>query len=160
SDLKLDFKKMSGYDKWIKYFSDNPEQQDVQFDFKSAVSGAGEPLTAGLHFHSQSNSLYATFVTDRLTPGDADFFTPNGILSFNQEKNCFQIVDTLKTSGVNFSGRIFTFNEETGEITFEGPLNFIDNTSEVRLRASGIGKGNMYEEDFSVDAFLAFHFNI
>jgi len=158
--VKLDFKKMSGYDKWIKYFSDNPEQQDVQFDFKSAVSGAGEPLTAGLHFHSQSNSLYATFVTDRLTPGDADFFTPNGILSFNQEKNCFQIVDTLKTSGVNFSGRIFTFNEETGEITFEGPLNFIDNTSEVRLRASGIGKGNMYEEDFSVDAFLAFHFNI
>lgn len=158
--VRLDFKKISGYDKWIKYYSNDPEQQDVQINFKSAVTGSGGPLTAGLHFHSQSNSLYATFVTDRLTPGDADFFTPDGILSYDQEKNCFRIVDTLKTSGINFSGKIFTFNEETGDIVFEGPLTFIDNTSEVSLRASGIGKGNMYEEDFSVDAFLAFNFNI
>lgn len=158
--VRLDFKKISGYNKWIKYFSNNPELQDVQFDFKTAVTSSGDPLTAGLHFHSQSNSLYATFVTDRLTPGDPDFFVPDGILSYDQEENRYEIVDTLKTTGVNYSGKVFTYNEETGEITFEGPLNFIDNTSEMNLSASGIGKGNMYEEEFSIDAFLAFNFNL
>jgi hypothetical protein len=158
--VKLDFKRLEDNNTWIKYFSDNPEQQDIKFDFKTSVTDKGEPLTAGLHYHGRSNSLYATFVTERLTPGDIDFFIPDGILSYNAEDKKYQIVDPLKVDGKNFSGKIFTFSEETGEITFEGPLKFIDDTEEVNLEASGIGRGNMYEEEFSVDAFLSFNFNL
>ena len=158
--VKLDFEKIPDYNTWIKYFSSDAERQEVQFDFKSAETERGEPLTAGLHFHNQSNSLYATFVTDRLTPGDTDFFVPEGILSFNQKENRYQIVDTLKTAGQNYSGRIFTYNEEIGEITFEGPLNFMSATEHVSLLSSGIGVGNMYKEEFKVDAFLAFNFDM
>ncbi len=158
--VKLDFKKIDKYNTWIKYFSNDAEMQEVQFDFKTSLTSSGEPLNAGLHFQNQSNSLYATFVTDRLTPGDLDFFIPDGILSYNLEDKRYQIVNPQKINGKSYSGRMFTYDEESGEITFEGPLKFMDNTNEINLEASGIGKGNMYEEDFTVDAFLSFNFNL
>ncbi|MGK7394559.1 MAG: hypothetical protein ACNS62_08295 [Candidatus Cyclobacteriaceae bacterium M3_2C_046] len=158
--VKLDFQKIPDYNTWIKYYSGNAERQEVRFDFATSVTDRNEPLTAGLHFHNRTDSLYATFVTDRLTPGDLDFFTPGGMLSYNQQKDLFQIVDTLKTSGVNYSGKVFTYNENTGDVTFEGPVKFMDNTETVTLHSSGLGKGNINTGIFDINSFLAFNFDI
>lgn len=158
--VKLDFKTVPKYNTWIKYYSDNAERQEVQFDFKTSETTRGESLTAGLHFSAMSDSLYATFITDKITPGDPDFFVPDGVLSYNLEKGHYQIVDTLKVSGETFSGEIFTFNESTGDINFEGPMNFMTNSESFILRSSGIGNGNFYTGEFSVDAFLSFEMDI
>jgi hypothetical protein len=64
----------------------------------------------------------------------------NGMVYFNAEKGLFMVEDTAKTNGSKFSGKVFGYNENTGAIEFEGPLNFVESTDDARLTASGFWK--------------------
>ncbi len=153
-EVKLDFKNVENYNTWIKYYSNEEQRTDIAFDFKTAQTIDGEPLTAGLHFNQRDYSLYHTFVTDKITPADDDFFIPDGILSYNFDKEYYEIVDTLKTSGETYSGKIFTFNEANGDITFEGPVKFMTNTESFQMKAAAIGAGNVHRDEYEANTFM------
>jgi len=154
-EVKLDFNNRENYNTWINYNSNEEQRTDIAFDFKSAETTTGEPLTAGLHFSQRDDSLYHTFITDKITPADNDFFIPNGILSYNFEKEYYQIVDTLKTTGENYAGKVFTYNENNGDITFEGPVKFVTNREAFQMQTAAIGKGNIYRGDYEANTFMA-----
>ena len=79
---------------------------------------------------------------------------PDGILSYNFEKEYFEIVDTLKTSGETYSGKIFTFDEAKGDITFEGPVKFMTNTEAFQMQTAAIGTGNVHRDEFEANTFM------
>ncbi len=158
--VKLDFKNHPDYNTWIKYTSQDEETQEVIFDISTNLTEDGKSLNAGLHFEAFNGELYGTFVEDRRKIGDEDFFKPKGQLWFDESINRFVIMDSTKAKGESYAGDVFTFNEETGEIDFEGMLNFIESSKEVSLRASGIGKGNLNELTYSVNSFAIFDFDI
>jgi len=152
--VQFDFKSRPDYNTWIRYRSMDEETQDVMFDFNTAVTEEGNSLNAGLHFGSLNNEFYATFAEEKRLDTDPDFFKANGIVYFNSEKGMFMVEDTAKTNGSKFSGKVFGYNDNTGAIEFEGPLNFVESTENASLIASGFGSGNLNSGNYQVNSLL------
>ena len=158
--VKLDLRKISGYDTWIEYKSISDTQQ-VIIDYNQIVTSDGTDPSSGLHFDAGDYSLYPTFVSERKSLGDEDFFLPQGMLLFDEQANVFKIEEASKSSGNSFSGRSFTYDEENAKVTFEGPLQFLSpNTTQVRLTAAGKGEGNLETNEFNLNAFLVFDYDL
>ncbi len=155
--IKLDFKNHPDYNTWIKYESQDEETQEIMFDISTSLTEDGKKLNAGLHYEAFNGALYGTFVEERRKVSDEDFFLPKGQLWFDESINRYIIMDSTKAKGESYQGDVFSYNEATGEIDFEGMLNFIQPTKEVSLRAAGIGKGNLNESTYTTNTFSIFN---
>jgi len=158
--VQFDLKSKSDVNTWIKYRSMDEETQDVMFDFNSAVTENGKRLNAGIHFGSINDELYVTFADEKKIDSDEDFFRPAGILHFDAEKSMFMIEDTAKTNGSKFSGNVFGYNDNTGDIEFEGPLNFVESSDNAALAASGFGSGNIHNGKYTINSLLKFDYKM
>ncbi|MEM8566697.1 MAG: hypothetical protein AAGF85_09560 [Bacteroidota bacterium] len=154
--VKLDLKE-PGYNTWIKH-SSSADQHEVVIDYDNSTTEEGRRLEAGLHFSSVDNSLYHSFITEKFTPDDEDFFVPSGVLFFDKETNEFVIEDSLKASGKNLAGKIFRYNESTSELQFEGPVNFIPVTKDVEIKASVIGEANINDVSYKLNTLFSILF--
>ncbi len=157
--VKLDLQKISGYDTWIEYKSISDTQQ-VIIEYAKIVTNDGTNPISGLHFEAGEFNLYPTFVNERRTMGDEDFFVPGGMLMYDETEEAFKIEDPLKTSGKSFAGKSFTYDEENSKVTFEGPLNFLSQNTTMKLKAAGKGEGNIDSYEYNLNAFLAFDFDV
>ncbi|MDF9800622.1 hypothetical protein OKW21_005885 [Catalinimonas alkaloidigena] len=159
-EVKLDFKRRPDYDTWIAYASE-AGQKKLEFNFNESLTSEGEPLTAGLHMSSKDNSLYSTFVWDRHSPDDFDFFNPRGLLSYDEEKDEYIIRSQKKENRGALSGEVFTYNENQQTVSFEGPVDFMPYKSEsFSLEATVIGEGKLETNEFKLDAFMAFNIDL
>jgi hypothetical protein len=147
-------------DTWIKYESFDEETQEVIFDFNNSVTENGEKLSAGIHYYTNDHSLYATIVEDRKLISDEDFFVPNGYLRYDLQRGVYAIEDTSKAFGSALQGKLFTFNDNTGDITWEGLVNFIEPNENLIIEASAIGQGNTTKSEYAVNTFMKFDFEI
>lgn len=157
--VKLDFKTIPNYDTWIKY-SSNAEKQDVIIKFEESVDADGEKLNAGLHYESGKNSLYGTFIMPRRTIADEDLFTAGGTLIFDPVKKEYRIYNEEKARGNSFKGKFLSFNENTGDMFFEGPVNFIRNRKDFNITAAAKGKANLKENKIAMNTFMAINYKI
>jgi hypothetical protein len=147
----------SGYDTWIQYES-NADQTEVTIDYSTAVTEEGRKLEAGLHFSAGDNSLYSTFITEKFSPDDDDFFTPNGTLFYDKVKREYVIEDTAKANGNAFAGQVFRFNHLTSEIIFEGKAAFMQPKEDVTVLSTIIGNGNLNNLEFKLNTFFSMNF--
>jgi hypothetical protein len=157
--VKLQYRSNPLEDLWIKYESSETETQRVEFDFNLARTEDDQKITAGLHY-DEHDALYATFVNDKKSVMDKDFFIPAGILSFDADSSMYRIEDTLKVSGQSFSGRIFNLNVNTSGINFEGPVNFNLISKNFELTGAAIGHGNIEKNVYDMNAFLTMNFDL
>lgn len=155
--IKLDLDE-PGYDTWIKHQSSGNEKQ-VFINFQNNITEDGRPVTAGLHFSSYDNSLYRTFITQKLSPDDEDFFKAGGVLFYDEESEDFVIEDTAKAMGSSLAGKIFRYNKHSGNIRFEGPAKFIPSYKDASFKSAVIGTGNMTENTFAINTMLAVDFS-
>jgi hypothetical protein len=151
--VKLDFKTFPNYETWIKYKSSS-EKQDVLIKFEDSIDEDGEKLNAGLHYESGTNNLYSSFVTPRKTIADEDFFMAGGILIYDQEKDEYKIHSPEKSNGKSFKGKFLSFNENTGDVKFEGPVNFIKSNKDFSITAAVRGSGNISKAEYSINTFM------
>ncbi len=156
--VKLDLQNIENYDTWIQYES-AADVQEVIIPFNESVTENGDPLTAGVHF-DQDYSLYGTFITDRRSPDDEDFFIPSGQLFHDVNNDNYKIIDFYKSTGESFAGKSFVYNEVTSDISFEGGLNFLTSTNKVSIQASGSGTGNLNNSELELNAFLSINFDL
>ncbi len=154
--IKLDIDE-PGYKTWIQYES-SADQTEVVVNYDNAVTEEGRRLEAGLHFSAGDNSLYHTFIAQKFTPEDEDFFTPSGILHFDKDKKEFAIEDTAKAAGNSFAGKIFRYNHKTSNISFEGKTNFMQPTKDVSVLSSVIGQGNLNNQEFNLNSLFSINF--
>ncbi|MFA0961857.1 hypothetical protein AB9P05_08610 [Roseivirga sp. BDSF3-8] len=154
--LNLD---IPGYDTWIVYKSD-AEQQEIRFRYEEAITEKGEPISAGIHIQEGTNQLYSTFVTEKRTPSDEDFFIPSGTLYYDQENDQYKVEEEKKASGESYSGSYLAYNVETSDIQFEGPFNFISGDPNISVVSAGKGSGNMTTSDLSFNTFSVFEWDI
>jgi hypothetical protein len=93
--------------------------------------------------------------------GDFEVFRPKGSLSYNQETEQYEIKNSEKAQGNSYKGEVFTYNENTNQVTFEGPIHFTEgNDPGVKVEASALGTGNLDSGKFVLDAFLMLDFEI
>ena len=154
--VKLDLNE-PGYNTWIQH-SSTGDQREVMIDFDKSTTEEGRRLEAGLHFSAGDNSLYHSFVTEKYSPDDEDFFTPSGMLFYDKENNEFVVEDTLKAAGKAFKGQIFRYNQETGQVKLEGRANFIPPNKDVNVVASVIGNANVNELKYNLNTLFSISF--
>ncbi len=155
---KLDLRKIKNYNTWLHY-TQSGDEKEVFIDFDHAETEEGRKPDAGLHFASD-NSLYFTFVNDKKTSEDDDFFVPGGSLFFDKESGEFRIEDRQKAVGEKLTGKTFSYNEDKQEIRFEGPVSFFRDAQEFNLIASVIGSGNLTTNEFRANTFLMANMNL
>ncbi len=158
--VKLDFKNSENYDTWIKYQSQDEETQEIIFDIATAVTENGNLINAGLHYEAFSNELYLSFVQDRRNVSDDDFFKPKGQLWFDESVNKYTIMDSAKANGNSYAGDVFTYNENNGDIEFEGNFHFINNYKETTMRSAGRGTGNARKQEYKANTLSIFDFDL
>jgi hypothetical protein len=158
--VKLDLRSKPDYDTWIQYRSQDEYAQEVQFVFEQAVTESGNMLSAGIHHESLSKDLYFTFADEKKLDADDDFFRAGGILSYDAARDLYVIQDTAKAFGSAFSGKIFTYNDANGDITFEGPVQFIRPEEHLQAMAAGFGTGNINSLDLNAAFLVKFDFDI
>jgi len=155
--VKLDLDR-PGYNTWITH-SSTGDQKQVMINFDNATTEEGRRLEAGLHFSAGDNSLYTTFIEEKYTPDDEDFFMPSGVLFFDQEKNQYVIEDSLKAAGKALAGKIFRYNDNTGDVQFEGTVNFLRPGNDIKVNAAAIGVGNNERSEYSLNTFITLEFD-
>lgn len=157
--VKLNFEKLEERNVWIEYAS-NDSIQEVIIDFDKAKTEGGDDLNAGLHFNR--GEIYLSFITEKRGMDDDDFFVPSGgILTHKADtsENTFRIQNPEKVSGTSYEGSMFSYNEKTSDVTFEGIMNFVGpNNPGIQVQSAGIGTGNLDSASFEVDALLTLDF--
>jgi hypothetical protein len=155
--VKLDIKKIKGYNTWIHH-EQSGDEKEIFLDFDHATTEEGNKVTAGLHF-ADDNSLYITFVFDKKNQDDEDFFLPSGSLYFDSTE--FKIEDRAKAAGEKLSGKVFAYNEDKQEVRFEGPVNFFKGgLKDFKITASALGSGNLETNDIKMNSFIMADMNI
>ncbi len=158
--VKLDLRSNPEYDIWIKYNSKDEKVQDIMFSFNAAQTADGEKLDAGLYYESMSRDLYAVFAGRKKLVSDEELFAADGLLFFDRNRNKYVIEDTAKAYGDKLSGKIFAYNDETGDIDFEGPLNILSQDEDMKIQAAGSGHGNVKTNEYLMDVMAKIDFEM
>jgi hypothetical protein len=151
--VRLDVRNLGNTASWLKY-SQSGEETDVYLDFDNAVTEEGKKPSAGLHFTSNTNELYATFVSDKKSEEDDDFFRPSGTLFYDKEVNEYRIEDREKAAGNKLSGKVFTYNDEKRSIKFEGPVKFFTGNKSFSVTATALGTGLIQTNEYRMNTFV------
>ena len=157
--VKLDLRKLKNYNTWIQY-EQSGDEKEIFIDFNNALTEEGKKVEAGLHF-AEDNSLYITFVFDKKSPDDDDFFLPSGSLFYDKDNSEFRIEDRLKASGEKLTGKVFAYNEDKEEVRFEGKVDFFSEKSkDFSITASALGAGNIVTNDIRMNTFMMLDVNV
>lgn len=150
--VKLDIKKIKDYNTWIKY-DQTGDETDIMLDFNSAVTEEGQKATAGLHVGTDNN-LYVTFMSNKKSDEDEDFFLPEGKLYYDTATLEFKIEDMEKANGNKLSGKVFAYKDETLQVRFEGPVNLFQGTKDFNVTASALGQANLETNEIRMNSFV------
>lgn len=157
--VKLDIRKIKKYNTWIQYHQTG-EETDVMIDFDNALTEGGKRVNAGLHFNSENNDLYYSFLNEKHNDTDEDFFLPSGALFFDHETNEYKIEDREKAMGNKLSGKVFSYNDQTMHTVFEGPVNFFKGNKGFSIEATAIGSGNFETNEIRMNTFMIINSNV
>lgn len=158
--VKLDLKSDPDYDTWVRYTSKDEAIQDVMYSFNSAETTDGEKLDAGIYYESMSRDLYAVFAGSKKLVADEELFGADGMLYYDKNRDRYVIEDTAKTNGSKLSGKVYTYDDATGDIGFEGPLNILASDEEIKIQASGTGSGNIKTNEYAMDIMAKIDFKV
>jgi len=158
--VKLDIKRIKNYNTWIQY-NQTGDETDVLIDYGSALTEEGMKVNAGLHFNSTDNNLYITFLSNKLSDDDENFFEPVGTLYYDTASKEFKIEDIEKARGNKLSGKVFAYNDEKLAVRFEGPVKLFNNPlKDFSITSTAIGQGNLETNDIKMNSFLMMDTNV
>lgn len=157
--VKLDIKKIPNYNTWIQY-KQTGDEADVLINFDNAVTEDGRRATAGLHFAAADNELYISFLNDKKSQEDEDFFEPSGTLFYDTKAKEYKIEDREKAAGTKLSGKVFSYNDETMQVRFEGPVKLFSGSKDFNITATTLGSGNLETNEIRMNSFIMVDSNV
>lgn len=159
--VKLELEKIKERNIWIEYASDD-DIEEVIIPFDQALTSDGLPLNAGIHFDSKQEP-YMSFITEKRDPGDDDFFVPRGgNLFYDADEEAYRIENPQKSQSpdVYLAGSMFSYNEYTQDVSFEGKFNFLSGERNQNIQAAGKGSGNLDSANYELDATMTLSFGL
>jgi hypothetical protein len=154
--MRLDLKGALNFSEWIKYENDGT-QKEVIVDLTDPHAGNGAALFNGLHFDN-TKQLYTTFISQKKAGVDKDIMIAKGILRIDSGEFVVGTKERLDKS--TLKGNYYAYNDSTSIIRYGGKFNFIDETPEMGLHASGNGSAILDSNDFNFNNLLLFKFNL
>jgi hypothetical protein len=157
--VKPDFKTLPNHDFWVSYERTGNEI-DIFIDMAAAVFENGDPAIAGLHYGT-SGKIYHTFLEERFSPADDDFFRAKGTLSYDRDSHNFRIEEPGKSTGERYQGHTFYYSDSSQAVIFEGQANFLaPERNLINVGASVLGLGNRASNEFEADVFFTMDFKL
>lgn len=150
--IKLDTRNLPST-RWIAY-QQSGDETEVLVNFDNATTESGKRANAGLHFSAADNSLYITFLNDMRSDDDDDFFLPSGTLFYDTDSREYKIEDMEKAAGNKLSGKVFSYNDETRRVTFEGQVNMFQGPKNFKVTTTAIGSGSMETNEIMMNSFV------
>jgi hypothetical protein len=157
--LKLDIHNIPNYNSWIKY-EQSGQETEVTVNFDNAVTESGKKATAGLHFTSAGNEIYGTFINDKKSEEDDDFFVPSGLLRYDKDSKEYIIEDPEKAAGRKLSGKVFAYNDERKSVRFEGPVQFFNGMKDFNVSATALGNGDLEKGEYKMNSLVIMDSNV
>jgi hypothetical protein len=156
--VKLDIKKIKNYNTWIRY-EQSGDETEVLINFNNATTEEGKVVNAGLHFTALENELYVTFLNDKKSDEDEDFFEPSGTLYYDKTSKEYKIEDREKAAGTKLSGKVFAYNDETSQVRFEGGIKLFNGSKDFKVVATTLGSGNLETNEIRMNSFVMIETN-
>jgi hypothetical protein len=157
--VKLDIKKIPNYDTWIRY-EQSGDETEVVIDFDNAVTEDGKAAAAGLHFTTLENDLYISFLNEKKNDEDEDFFEPSGTLYYDALSKEYKIEDRAKAAGTKLSGKVFSYNDQTMAVRFEGPVRLFNGNKDFNVISTTLGSGNLETNEIKMNSFVMVDTNV
>jgi hypothetical protein len=143
---------------WMRYTRKEADP-DVKIDIGKSTYEDLSPILAGMHYDLRGN-IYTSFVSQRKSPSDEDFFMAKGTLSYDVVDKVYKIENPLKSSGRSYEGYSMIYNDITKDVIFEGRANFFNPFADkVKLQSSILGSGNADKSEYAIDAMLILDIN-
>ena len=149
---------------WIPFKEKVVERIEVKVD-KNLKNEGDQPLVAGIHARADGTGLYPTFLSPKEDPKDADLFTANGVMRYDEKEKVYRIVQKGADGLEDIEGA-FTFNDPKGIMTFKGKLGLITTTSETNpaapalVSSAGAARVNVDSVKYDINALLSFAFPV
>ena len=77
-----------------------------------------------------------------------------GVLYYDNESKEYKIEDVEKSAGTKLSGKVFTYNDETSQVRFEGHVNLYSGGKSFNITSTAIGSANFETSDVSLNSFI------
>lgn len=157
--IKLDLQSQSTLGAWIPY-SSNGGQESIVINVDENLTNNGVPITTGLHVDNSTSSIYTTFLSEKQNPDDKDIFVAKGQLSYNPSINEFKVAPVEKLNNTVMEGSVFTLDDASGKIKFEGKLDLFNTLPNEYMLAAGNGEVNMANNEYTFNTLLGLNFDL
>ena len=157
--IKLNLQSVKNYNYWIEYYTSG-DTTDLVLDVATALTEEGLPIEAGISYEFTNNKIYPTFVDYKTNPEDEFLFKADGLVTHDYKRNTYKIEPAVKSADQSYEGQTMIYDDNTGNIIFEGELSFIKNTEDFSLTSSGLGVAKPDSGMYVIDALLMLNINM
>ena len=85
---------------------------------------------------------------------------PSGALFYDPESKEYKIEDREKSAGNKLSGKVFSYNDASTQVRFEGPIGIFHGSKDFNITSTAIGSGNMETDEIKMNAFMLMDSNV
>ncbi|HHP7240921.1 MAG TPA: hypothetical protein ACFCUD_04585 [Cyclobacteriaceae bacterium] len=154
--VKLNIDNLPDVD-WLAYTSDGTDK-NVSINVNNSITQNGDSLHIGIHY-TFDGRIYTTFTNRKESDLDYDAFSPNGYLSFNDEKQYFIVEEkTSRDEGFFYDNDVMIYDDNSEKIVFEGLFDFFPNLPDFKIDASVIGNASLSDNYYEANSFLILDF--
>jgi hypothetical protein len=99
-------------------------------------------------------------LNDKKSEEDDNFFEPDGTLFYDAKAKEYKIEDREKATGAKLSGKVFSYNDETMQVRFEGPVKLFGGTKDFNITATTLGSGNLETNESRMNTLVMVDSNV
>ena len=147
---------------WIGFKEIPTKNISIKID-QTLKNEVEDPLFVGLHYRSDADGLYPTFLSTKESKSDQNIFLATGSMSFNEAAKSFRIVPKAKSENDLIDEQnAYTFNDTKSLINYTGVLNFMrsekTDSKDEMFMAAGMATANVDSNVYKFNTLLSFNF--
>jgi hypothetical protein len=157
--VQLQFSKLKNSAEWFAV-QDSIDPKNVVLTLNKGKTEDGAELVTGLFLSDTDNKMYPLYAAPKGAPADISVLEVTGKLRYDAKAGEYTIAQNDLADANQYEGAVLTYQETTNQVSFRGPMNFITNTKNYSIAASGVGKANPDSARYQVDALLGLSINM
>jgi hypothetical protein len=157
--VQLQFSKLKNSAEWFAV-QDSIDPKNVVLTLTKPKAEDGTELVTGLFLSDADNRVYPLYAAPKVTPADVSLLEVDGKLHYDAKTGEYTVSKNDLTDANQYEGAVLMYKETTNQVSFRGPMNFITNTKNYSISASGVGRANPDSARYQVDALLGIDMSI
>jgi hypothetical protein len=157
--VQLQFSKLKNSAEWFAV-QDSIDPKNVVLTLTKPKAEDGTELVTGLFLSDADNRVYPLYAAPKVTPADVSLLEVDGKLHYDAKTGEYTVSKNDLADANQYEGAVLVYKETNNQVSFRGPMNFITNTKNYSISASGVGRANPDSARYQVDALLGIDVNM